>query len=399
VIRIIWLLGVVPLLGLPKAVSTVSVSDSSSFFARGELRGAEAATGVDTTPQLDLSTSWRYLTLSGSYAPRLVVANVSGPEDAHLRVLHTGSLALSWRTERSQLELGQYFGVGEQYLGTLPQLVTRDPLAPLDPSTSRAPLLATVDSLRVRQTTTSVRGTHQWTERLTSGVDASYAVSGGADAQARALSPRFETALVGSTLGYALSEQAQLQGRLSTSHIDSSTRNVYWISDAIASWTMSWSERLASTVGAGASWIQRSRGEHASSASAAPNLTASLVETIEHRGLTLKLRSGGRLAPFVNTLTAELQTTLQGSLGANLRIAETELDLSLDGSRSLPLDASDHFRVLGVGSRATQGIRDWLGVYAQVRVLEQRVAQVAASLPAQWMVIAGVVVSAPKLDL
>ena len=396
-IRIIWLFAVVPLLGLPRTVGSATVSDSSSFFARGELKGA-TVTGVDSTPQLDLSFMFRHVTVTGAYAPRLVLASLAAPQDLRLMVLHNALASVRYTNRRSQISLGQYLSIGEQYLGTLPQQVSRDALSPIPPSTSRAPLLATTDSLRISDGTTSFVATHRWTERWTSGFYASYALIGGADAASRALSPRFKTAAFATPLDHRLTERAELQLRASASYVETSVGPQYWISDLTTTWRMTWAPDLTTTLTGGAAWLESRRDDTGWEARAAPTIAASVSQKLRRRLVSVTLRGGGSIAPYVNALTAELQTTMQGSVATVLAIEKTEVVLSADGSRSLPLDASDRFRVLGIGARLNQAVVDWLLAYAQFRALEQHVLGSSLSLRPQWLLLAGVSLSAPRLD-
>jgi len=54
--------------------------------------------------------------------------------------------------------------------------------------------------------------------------------------------------------------------------------------------------------------------------------------------------------------------------------------------------------VLGVGVRLNQAVIDWFAVYAQFRALEQRVLGSSLSLRPQWLLLAGVSLSVPRLD-
>lgn len=390
-----WLLAVVPLLGLPRAAGSVTVSDSSALYVRDNFRFQGATLSIENAPRIDLDVGFRALRLSLGYGPRIVGAGVGGADSPSLLVMHEGSASLRYERRRTQLAAGHALSIGELFLGKLPTAPAPDAIAPPDPTTSRATPLANAQSLRIRAHTTSAIGSYRWTRRAQSELAASYGLSGGADAASRALQPSMRTLAFSSALRFLQTPRALLVTSGGASRVATSNDYQHWI--ATVSQTLSYrATRVTSTsLTVGAAFRNTQDPEDDVERGLVPIAGGSLDRRLKlGRGLG-SLQAGVSLSPFVNMLTGELQTALQGTSSAGLQRKRASAALTLDALQTLPVDASRATRVIGGGVRGSRRVAEWLDLFLGLRLQHQRIEDTALSLSLQWAVSAGCVIATP----
>jgi hypothetical protein len=393
-----WLLAVVPLLGLPRVAGTVTVSDSSALYVRGDFELQQVTLGFENAPRVDVGLELRRLRLELGYGPRFVAANIASPGEPFFLLLHEAAATLRYGGKRGQLALGQSLALGEQYLAKLPQTTAVDPIAPPDPTTSRVTPLANTQSLRTRAHFTSGIAAYSLTRRHQMEGSASYAVGGGADAAARALQPRLRTVAVGTGLRYRVTRRDDLVTTGTAYRSVTSNGFEHWVGTLGESWSSRLSARTTSSLALGIGY-RDSQGPDKRTRSPLPVGSASLshaLRIVHSRG---SLAAGVALAPNVNALTGELQTVVQGSVSGGLQKRDLALELMLDALQSVPGDATRATRVIGGGVRATQQVARWVSLFAGVRLQHQEIADTALSLSLSWAVSGGCLLVVPPLRL
>lgn len=384
-----WLLAVVPLLGLPRAAGTLTVSDGSAVYVRGDFELERVTLGVENAPRVDLAVDFRRLELALRYGPRFVGGDVAGPGDPAFLLLHEGTATLRYSGKRGDVALGQSLRIGEQYLGKLPQTTAVDPIAPADPTTSRATPLANADSLRIRAQTTSGLASYFLTRRHRLEGGASYTISGGANAAARALQPSLRTIEFSAGVRARLTRNDDLGSVGSAFRTRTSNDYQHWVATLQESWSTRISERTSSALMLGIGYRDSQAPGGKRTRAPLPVGSASVIHALRIAHSRGTLSAGAALSPFINLLTGEFQSSLQGSVSSSLQKRDTRLDLTVDALQTLPLDAPRATRVIGGGLRTTHQVARWISLFAGLRVQHQHIADTTLSLALQWAITGG----------
>lgn len=394
-----WLLAVVPLLGLPRVAGSLTVSDTSALYVRSDFELEQATLGFENAPRVDLALELRRVRLELGYGPRVVAANIAGTGEPLLLLLHEAAATLRYGGKRGQLALGQSLVLGEQYLAKLPQTTAVDPIAPPDPTTSRATPLANTQSLRTRAHLTSALAAYSLTRRHQGEGAASYTVSGGADGEARALQPLLRTVFGALGLRFRLTRRDDLVTSASTYRTTTSNGFEHWVATASESWSSRLSTRTTSSLALGIGYRDTERPDGDRKRSPLPLGSASINHALRVMHSLGSLSAGVALSPNVNPLTGELQTTLQGSASSAVKKRDSTFELTIDALQSLPVDETRATRVVGGGVRATHQLARWFSLFAGVRLQHQEIADTALSLSLSWAVSGGCLLASPPLRL
>jgi hypothetical protein len=377
----------------------VTVSDTSALYLRDDFDFGRPSLGIENAPRLDLALGWSALQLSLGYGPRLVVAELVGGSSPSLLLLHEASASLRYQRTRTQVAVGHSLSIGEQYLGKLPQASAADPLAPPDPTVSRATPLANSQSLRIRTETTSGLASYLWTRRIASEATVAYGVGGGADGAARALQPRLRTLALASSLRFRWSARQDLGTAAGASRVRTSNGYEHWIATLSEAWSMRWTPLTSSNLSVGAAWRETQRPDKTKSSEPAPIASSSISHLFRMARGNGALQAGASLAPNVNVLTGELQLAVQGSASAGVQRKRSAAELTADALQTLPADATRATRVVGGGIRLTQQTAEWLLLFAGLRLQHQQIADTSLSLALQWAITAGCTLQSSPLTL
>ena len=163
---LVCLFALLPLLGLPNALGSLTVADRTTAYLRPHTSNRGVALDLETLPSAEAALAWRNERLALSYSPRLTLADVDRPNERALLVVHSAALSFSHQEPRFQLALTQTLSIGRQLVANLNQASVADPTAPASPSLPRVGLLPNTQSLLVANEQTSAFVAYLWSARL-----------------------------------------------------------------------------------------------------------------------------------------------------------------------------------------------------------------------------------------
>lgn len=382
------------MLGLPRPVLTLDVSDTTTSYVRSDVERGEVGVDLDTLPALAVGLDFRRAAVHLAYSPRLTVRDVGDEADRTFQVVHNAYLDLTYRTPRTRVDLGHSLLTGRQLYSNVAQLPT--PGAEITPpTTARVDLLPGVRSLRVLSSQSYGSISHRFTPRWSSDLRGGYGISGGRDAAAQEIQPRLKEGRVAAALGYLVTRRDQVSLELSTTRMVLSNGYEHWISGASAGWNHSFRRTTQASLDAGALMQRTTLPSDETRTKARPSVSASVSQEASRGFFHTTLSAGAALGPRVNTLTGELLLVAQGQATASLRHDLTTVALTVDAFQSLPTDEPLAARVIGGTLLGLQTLNEWLDIAASARLQDQRLEGSTLSLPLQWAVGVGVRVHAP----
>jgi hypothetical protein len=300
----------------------------------------------------------------------------------------SAALSYAYTVARFELTLSQSVGVSKQSLAGLALV------APLDASGAPAPTLgadATAaelirsDRVQTFNETTSAGLQYQWTRRLRSPFQLSYAIAGGLGDRAERLVPQIRTASGSAGLTYVISPRDDItttvvltQSEVSRGE-DASGQDVagtnHWIVGLTEAWVRRWNADVNSTISVGVTASSSGTdGVEEREESIDPNLAANLFATLySRRQTTLSAALGATLAPNINGLTGELQTQLGTFAGLGLTVEDTSVNAEATMGQTLPPDDPGAARVITAGAGMSQRVLEFLTLGAQYRSIWQDV--------------------------
>lgn len=387
-----------PLLGALGAAGSLRLSDSTTAYLRSRLVGPGTALDLATTPEADASLMWRRARINLRYAPQLTLRDTAGPDSPTLLVMHDASAVATYATRRLELQLGQSLSMGRWNPGTLTQLSDRDPTEPESATTARTALLPNAASIELRSEQTSFSGSYRLTRRTGSTVRGSYGIFGGASGESRLVQPLQRTATVALSVAHALTRRQQLETTLGGVQTSTSNGYEHWVATAAEAWSLSVSRSTSTSLALGAFFYDSRGPDDLQSSGLVPSGALSVRQAGVLGRVHTRLLAGSSVLPFLNTLTGELQTSLQATTSLSAQYLDTTVSIYGDALQTLPLGGTRSARVLGAGLRLEQELSDTFALMAGARVQHQELASAELLVPYQWVVYAGAVVRAPVLS-
>jgi hypothetical protein len=385
-----YLFAALPLLGLPHAVGSVDVADTTSTYLRGTGKGEAPAFDVDTLPEISAKLALRRAQLRVDYAPRLTLRDVAD-DDRTLYTLHNAAASFSHQTPRLTLGLSQTLTLGRQYFSNLGVSGVPDqtgatgvPLDTTSVASTGVQLLPSVQSLRVRSQQTIAAVSYLWTPRWSTELRGSYLIAGGRGEAEQLLQPRRREGNAALGLGYLVSRRQQLTSVATLSRVLVSNGFEHWLTGVGEDWSLQWTRTVRSHLNVGGVYRRTQRPDGSEQTSVVPDAAAALGYEAVRGTFNLTLEASGAVSPLINTLTGQLQVAGRGQLAGNLRYHQTTGILTVDAYQTLPPDAALATRLIGGGVVIGQLLTTWLSLGGAARLQHQRLEGSPLSLPLQW---------------
>ncbi|MET0340714.1 MAG: hypothetical protein ABW252_06915 [Polyangiales bacterium] len=398
-----FLFAALPVLGVPHAVGTLDVADTTSAYLRSQGKGETPAFDLDTAPEVSGTLAFRRTQLRADYAPRLTLRDV--PEDDRaIYTLHNAAAAIRHVTPRFSLALGQTLSIGRQYfsnlgvLGIPAQTGTGETAVPTDSVTATGvSLLPGVRSLRMWSQQSLASVAYQWTPRWSTELRGSYLIAGGRGEVEQLLQPRRREGNAAFGLGYRISRRQLFSSVATFSRVLISNGFEHWLAGVGEDWDMQWSRTLRSSVNVGGVWRRTERPDGTEKTSFVPDAGAGLSYEAARGTYNLTLDANGAVSPLINTLTGELQLAGRGQLAGNLRWHDTSCSLSVDAYQTIPPNRDLATRLIGGGLIVGQLLTTWLSIGGAARLQHQRLEGSTLTLPLQWALSASLRAEVPTL--
>lgn len=412
------------LMVLQSAAGTLDVADVARAYARRTDFGDGALLDLENTPRVGVGLEWPTTTFALDYAPRFLWVDVLGPGPSPTLLLHSAALELSWHRPRYTLSLSQTAAIGDQDFnqvgaaglalapgqtsgavaptvpGAAPAMPgtmtpTGEPIMPTDLDLVPA---ATVVSVAAAQTTASLR--HDWSRRLASELRATFAITGGADAEAQQFLPQQRTAQLDASLDFRRSRRDDLGTDLRVAQIHTSNGFDHWVTSLMERWAMHWGPSSGGELGAGAA-LQDSTGPTGLQTTEwMPIGTATAWYELLLHAARARLQWDIGYRPDVDALAGTLQSRLFTTAQAGLIIDRSTVRLVLGAAQTIPRDAPDATQVLSADLVFEHRLRDWLDLQLGGQLLRQELGSsttVPAPSGSRWLLYAGLEARAPEV--
>jgi hypothetical protein len=336
-------LGLLPLLLPPLLASpyrgTLDLADRTDVRAGYFGFPTDPSVHVETIPSGHLAVGSHLASFTLEYAPRLGLADLQ--LGLNPSVLHVGFAAADWRTEHTSLTLSEYASYGFLNYSAL-QLPSTGASGTLriDPLLRQKVLYEGSSTTLVAVLTPERRWSLRWT--------LSYAVNGGADAEARSVLPLVKGPRFEGLFDYALRKSDHLLTTASVERSTLSTGYDYFFLRAIEGWGHAFSSEISATIAVGATEVRSS-----SFAPTAPYFIPPVLIVGTHHDLYPTVEAGflyqlpyrdkvttrvrAELAPAINRATGLLSQQVQALVNASfandhwLALVDGGLSQSLDG--------------------------------------------------------------------
>jgi hypothetical protein len=330
--------------------------------ARGE-GGGDPAYDVDLIPGAGINANEGRFNLSLGYNPLLNMRDVSGNNRASV-VLHNGYLSLGYTERALSLSLSQSASVGKVAFRGL-RAAPLDPKAVPDPTMPKVDLVPANEVVQVFNESTNASVGYRWDARLSSALGGSYSISGGSG-QAQTTLPRIRTAGGTVSTNYLISGSDTIGGNVGLTNIGThggtfqdpttmmsvaSPDYDYWTVAATATWSHRFS-RIDSVSFFGGAYGYNTTIVHRRPYYALTFTGGGSYDTeLFHEGrLTVTSGLGVSVAPAINALSGEIQRRVQGTGRVGGRYEEWFLNITGDGSGSIPFGDPNAARIVGVGA-------------------------------------------------
>jgi len=365
---------------------TIDASARTEVRARSSNEGA-AAFDLETALDVMAVGRSRRWELRLGYAPRLTLRGDVGPSPD---VLHGVVLGVGYGGRRASISLHEEGSFGRQSWTPFIPDPTLAPGAP-GPGTLPAPLIINYASSR-----TGLSAKLAPARRWGLGLSLAYALSGGTDAPSRASLP-FQTGPRGAlSAEYALTRTDHLASTASASWTGFSSGPEDILLQATASWRHALGRNTESTLDGGAAWATARAGPSEPLRSQAHPIAEA---TITHRipSLRIDARVTGRISPVIDPLSGRVDERLEASGGVTWNATRTiSIFGQVGAAQSLawarPGAVTMAFHGLTVAYRASKLVQldgGTRGFWWATRG--------ADAPPPQWIVFAGLTLTAPEV--
>lgn len=352
--------------------------------ARGEGQSSPAY-DVDLIPGAGVNANEGRFNLSLGYSPLFNMRDVSGDNRATV-IMHNGYLNLGYSERALSLSLSQSASYGSLAFRGL-RAAPLDPKAIPDPTAPRVDLVPTNEVVKVFNETTGAAVSYRWDARLSSSLGASYSIGGGQGAQAQGTLPQIRSASAGLSTSYLLTGSDNIGGGINATNItthggtfrDPNTMNVtaspdyeYWTLAATANWSHRFNSKDSMNLYGGAYGYNTTLLHHRPYYALTFTGGGSYDTELFREGrLTVTSGLGVSVAPTVNTLTGEIQRRVQGTGRLSAHLQEWSLNVTGDGSGSIPFDDPNAARIFGVGTSLAYAPATFMDISLEYRTTWQ----------------------------
>jgi hypothetical protein len=373
---------------------TLAVSDRSELRVRapGTAPGPAAAScDLETVPMARLTLASRRWQYALTYAPRLTLWDVNAG-GVRPTALHDGAARIEWRSLAARLSLdetGSYGGVDLATFALTPGPDGAQPHVDLVPAPQIIQFASSTTTLASRLTLA------RWLVTTSVG----YQVSGGADAEARAVLP-FQTGPFGElSASYAASRRDHVITTLAASEASFSSGPESLLMEADEGWrhALTRATDVTLTFGASASRARRS-ALAAQEFETHPVAEAVLEQRHPRPEGHVDLRLDVRLGPVVNRLIGIVDERVGGTLTASHTYRRFTTHLLAGASQSVPASGAYATSLVAGELGTAYALRDFVTFDLGVRGLWQR-QETPEAFFLQGTAFAGVTFRAPPVRL
>jgi hypothetical protein len=392
---------------LPLLSGTLRVSDVGRTLVRNNFSNDRVQLNLDDELRAEATLKWPSLSVNASYSPRVSLIDSTRASRSYT-LMQSAELGMEHRRARMVLALNLSGTMGVQsYLDIVaarklePDLSTEPPTA--DAAAQTVPAFNVVPQaqlLSVASGRSQARLFYLWAPRWSSELRAGVSSAGGLGADATRILPRQSSAEGSAEVSYALTSTQRL-GLLGSG-------SYQWTSQALRFWLFGLSAELStrlsrdtdSRLSVGVlrqqghnskdkpveSWLSAARAQLRSSSELLSPLGLQLIANVEYR-------------PVINLLLATLQQRLSATVGADLRYERVSLGLGVSALQTVPLDAPDMTRGIGVSGNLLYQASDCVAALLGAQAGEQSIRGAAAPSFLLWSVFLGVAVNTEPLKL
>jgi hypothetical protein len=393
------------LLVFQSAAGTLNVADLARATARRTDSGSGAMLDLDNTPSLRLGLDWPATAVALDYAPRFYWLDVLGPGPSPTLLLHSAGLSAEWRWPRYVLRLEQTVTYGDQdFTYGAPGLTVAPGATDAPPGTDPAmpadlDLLPRADVVRIADEETSASLRHDWTRRWSSTVEASFGISGGADAEAQVFLPQLRTTRLQTSLDYRRSLRDELGTDLILAHVDTSNDFDHRVVSLMETWSMRWTRNTGGELGAGAALQDTTDPAGLESTEWEPVGTASAYYEWLARAARMRLQLDVGYRPDVDVVTGALQSRVFTTAQAGVLVDGSSVLLVLGAAQTIPRDAPDATELISADLVFEQELLEWLDLQLGGQILRQRLssASTLAASGTRWLLYAGLEAETPVM--
>jgi hypothetical protein len=360
---------------------------------------------LENTPSLQLGLDWPTTRFEADYAPRIYWLDLLGPGASPTLLLQSAALRAEWRRPRYVLRLEQTVSYGDQDFTYGASGVALEEAAMPAPAGGGPTMPAELDLLpraavvRVADEETSASLRHEWSRRWSSTFEASFGISGGADAAAQVFLPRLRTTRLEASLDFRRSLRDELGTDLILAHVDTSNGYEHRVSSLMEVWSVRWTPNSGGEFGAGAA-LQDSTGPAGFAATEwDPAGTASAF--YEHVGQAVRTRLQWEMGyrPDVDVITGTLQSRVFTTARAGVLIDRSSVQLVLGAAQTIPRDAPDATELISADLAFEQRLLDWLALQLGGQIMRQRLSSPSALAAAgtRWLLYGGLEAETPEM--
>lgn len=380
---------------LPRPVATLDLSDATTTYLRRDGASDRLAVDLETLPRATGALVWHRARLRVEYGPRLTAGDVGDPAQRSFNVMHLEQTEVEGYNARTRLVVRNRLAIGRELPFNLSQQAAIQ--GTVTTTGARVNLLPATSSLSILTVRTEAVVTRTLSRRLTLDAEASHGISGGRGEAAQEALPRAQVGRLAARLAARLTRRHQLEGAASATRMMVSSGYEHWMGDGAALWTMVWTPRTHTAVGAGAA-VQHTRLPDERLRTLVQPVTSVRVDHQATRSVVrTTLGAEGLLAPRLNALTGELQLAAQGNATVAFTHDDTTVRLLVDAYQTLPTDESGAARVIGGGVLGEHRLTTWLELLMIGRLQDQKVVGSVPGLPLQWTAALGIRVVSPTL--
>lgn len=383
------------LLAQPAANYELSVSSELRARPPDRKDATEAAAGdVELAPRGEVGVDLRSTRLGARYSPKLLFREPYAGKP--MEVFHSARAALEFSLDPVQRAFAaESFGFGATDFTSLGGgLATPDPAEPT-PRPENVPTVTLTPQPTVSSVVTVFSDTQlafflKPTALISLTPSAGYSVSGGADRAAQDLIPLGQGPRAQAKLGYSPSRRNTLESQLSVSHTFFTSGRRASVLVAKEGWRHRLSERIGTTVEAGASALRNQQGPaKPATLGLLPVAGVGLDWALPLRGQRLQGGVSADLSPYTDPFVGTAYERTQGSAFAAWKPTEDVGLLARASGAVATLAGSRHGEAQGLVDLGAQfDVNPNVQLGAGYRNSWQRIPRFSSSPFHQWLVLA-----------